>query len=145
MLSLTRRSGENAMPISDLPLLSMLRTRMHWHQARQQVLSENVANSDTPGYRPVDLVAPDFASKVATASPVSLSRTDPAHLAGVGLDDGPQFGKDRRGGYEIRPAGNAVNLEDEMIKVAGNQMDYQAATTLYTHSLSLIKTALGKS
>ena len=47
----------------------------------------------------------------------------------------------RLGGYEVRPTGNAVNLEDEMIKVAANQMDYQAATTLYTRSLGLIKTA----
>ena len=44
----------------------------------------------------------------------------------------------------MRPAGNAVNLEDEMIKVAANQMDYQAATSLYTRSLGLFKTALGK-
>ena len=32
----------------------------------------------------------------------------------------------------MRAAGGAVNLEDEMIKVAANQMDYQTATTLYT-------------
>ena len=44
----------------------------------------------------------------------------------------------------VRPTGNAVSLEDEMMKVAGNQMDYQVATALYTRSLSLIKTALGK-
>ena len=44
----------------------------------------------------------------------------------------------------MRAAGSAVNLEDEMIKVAANQMDYQAATTLYTRSLGLIKTAIGK-
>ena len=55
-----------------------------------------------------------------------------------------QFEIDRRGGYQIRPGGNAVNLEDEMLKVATNQMDYQAATALYTRSLGLIKTALGK-
>ncbi len=45
----------------------------------------------------------------------------------------------------MRPTGNAVNLEEEMMKVAANQMDYQAVTALYTRSLSLIKTALGKS
>jgi flagellar basal body rod protein FlgB len=39
---------------------------------------------------------------------------------------------------------NAVNLEDEMLKVAANQMDFQAATTLYTRSLGLLKTAIGK-
>ncbi len=44
----------------------------------------------------------------------------------------------------MRPRGNAVSLEDEMLKVAANQMDYQAVTSLYTRSLALIKTALGK-
>jgi len=42
------------------------------------------------------------------------------------------------------PRGNAVSHEDEMLKLAGNQMDYDAATSLYTHSLALIKTAIGK-
>ncbi len=49
-----------------------------------------------------------------------------------------------KGDYEVRPTGNAVNLEDEMMKVAANNMDYQAATAVYTRSLKLIKTALGK-
>jgi len=38
-----------------------------------------------------------------------------------------------------------VSREDEMLKLAGNQMDYDAVTSLYTHSLALIKTAIGKS
>ena len=54
------------------------------------------------------------------------------------------LGQDKPGGYESRPTGNAVSLEDEMLKVASNQMDYQAATALYTRGLALIKTALGK-
>jgi flagellar basal-body rod protein FlgB len=44
----------------------------------------------------------------------------------------------------VRPSGNAVDLTDEMMKLAANQMDYQAATTLYSKSLNLLKTALGK-
>ena len=43
------------MPISDLPILSMLRTKMQWHQERQRLLAENVANADTPSFRPRDL------------------------------------------------------------------------------------------
>ena len=54
------------------------------------------------------------------------------------------FRKQKAPVYEVRPAGNAVNLEEEMMKVAANQMDFQAATALYTRSLNLIKTALGK-
>jgi flagellar basal-body rod protein FlgB len=132
------------MPISDIPMLSMLRTKMHWHQERQQLLAQNVANSDTPSYRPVDLAPMDTSQNHPQLPPLVLQQTNPAHVGGA-LGGAPTFGVDPHGGYEIRPAGNAVNLEDEMMKVAANQMDYETATTLYTHSLNLIKTALGKS
>ena len=45
---------------------------------------------------------------------------------------------------QIRPRGNSVTHEDEMMKVASNQMDYEAVTSLYTRSLALIKIAIGK-
>ena len=128
------------MAISDIPIFSMLRTRMQWHQQRQQVLAENVANADTPNYRPKDLVAPNFGMTPPGLPPLQLARTDAGHIAGFGGD--PTF-RGNPNQYQVRPAGNAVNLEDEMIKVASNQMDYQAATQLYTRSLGLIKTAIG--
>ena len=56
----------------------------------------------------------------------------------------PLPARSRNGGFEARPSGNAVSLEDEMLKVADNQMDYQAATSLYTRGLGLLKTALGR-
>jgi flagellar basal-body rod protein FlgB len=63
-----------------------------------------------------------------------------------GLDQGDSsYESVKATGYEVRPTGNAVNLEEEMMKVAANQMDYQTASALYTRSLSLLKTALGKS
>jgi flagellar basal-body rod protein FlgB len=37
-----------------------------------------------------------------------------------------------------------VTHEDEMMKVAANQMDYEAVTSLYMHSLSMIKLAIGR-
>jgi flagellar basal-body rod protein FlgB len=133
--------------ISDLPILTMLRTRMDWSQSRQKLLAENVANADTPGFRPRDLVAPKFDEPTRLRPPnvsdVSLSRTEPLHLAGF-PGTGDRFRSTSQGHFDIRPTGNAVNLEDEMMKVAANQMDYQVATTLYSRSLGLIKTALGK-
>lgn len=133
--------------ISDLPILSMLRTRMEWSQARQKLLAENVANADTPGFQPRDLVQPKFDEPVHLARPdvsdVSLARTTPLHLAGF-PGAGADFRSTSNGSFDVRPTGNAVNLEDQMMKVAGNQMDYQVATALYTRSLGLIKNALGK-
>ncbi len=62
----------------------------------------------------------------------------------TGAAGGNRFQLDRNGGFEARPSGNAVSLEDEMMKVANNQMDYQAATSLYSRSLGLLKTAIGR-
>jgi flagellar basal-body rod protein FlgB len=128
------------MPIMDIPILSMLRTRMEWHQERQQVLAENVANADTPGYRPLDLAPPNFQQELASS--VALDRTNPEHIAGVG--ESP-FAENHEPHYEVRPGGNAVNHEDEMMKVASNQMDFDAVADLYSRSLALIKLAVGSS
>ena len=46
--------------------------------------------------------------------------------------------------FETTPNGNAVNLEDEMMKVAQNQSDYQLAASLYSKGLGLMKIAIGK-
>jgi flagellar basal-body rod protein FlgB len=129
------------MAISDIPILSMLRTRMQWHQQRQQVLAQNVSNADTPNYRPMDLAEPKFNLSPPGLAPLQLAQTDPGHIAGFGDTSGFRGDPNQ---YQVRPAGNAVNLEDEMLKVASNQMDYQAATQLYTRSLGMLKTAIGK-
>ena len=133
------------MPITDLPVLSMLRTRMQWHGERQQVLAENVANADTPGFRPRDLANPSPATLRGGGGGrgVALATTTAMHIGASG-GSGSRFEAERGGKYETRPAGNAVNLEDEMLKVAANQMDHQTAALVYSRSLGLLKTALGR-
>ncbi len=130
------------MPITDIPLFSMLRTKLHWNQERQRLLAENVANSDTPRFRPSDLVAPKFDAPVPGVAPLTLLRTNPAHL--VSAESTAAFDLQRGGEFEVVPTGNAVSLEDEMLKVAANQMDFQAASAVYGRGLGLIKTAIGK-
>ena len=130
------------MPITDIPILAMLRERMEWHQERQRVLAENVANADTPNYHAKDLTPPDFSHEIQVAS-LGLDRTNPLHI-NAQASGGSAFATDNSGRYEIRPRGNSVTHEDEMMKAASNQMDYDAVTSLYTRSLALIKIAIGK-
>jgi flagellar basal-body rod protein FlgB len=130
--------------ISDIPIFSMLRTKMHWHQERQRFLAENVANANTPKFRPRDLVPPDFAHRGPQTGAVTLTRTAAGHIAGDSAADTMQFQRARGGNYQVRPTGNAVDLEDQMLKVAANQMDFQTVASLYSRSLGLLKTALGK-
>jgi flagellar basal-body rod protein FlgB len=134
------------MAINDLPTLSVLRSKMQWHQERQRVLAENISNSDTPNFKPRDLVEPKFDGKgsgpVGTVGSLAMMRTSGSHIVPPG--GGPSFVKNGNGGFETRPAGNSVNLEDQMQKVAGNQMDYAAVTSLYSKSLHMLKVAIGK-
>ncbi len=130
------------MTISNIPLFSMLRTRMQWHQERQRLLAENVSNADTPRFQPRDLAPPKFDQLRPGNTNIGLARTSAAHLASAGGNG--QFQPERRGGFDARPSGNAVSLEDEMLKVASNQMDYQAVTSLYSRGLGMLKTALGR-
>src|ERR1700742_4859059 len=101
------------MPISDIPILSMLRERMEWHQERQRVLAENVANADTSNYQAKDLAPLDFEGQLSAAS-VSLATTEPGHISGGG-SSGSQFDTDSGGRYQVRPRGNTVTHEDEMM------------------------------
>jgi flagellar basal-body rod protein FlgB len=136
------------MAILDLPLMSMLKTRMHWHQTRQKLLAENVANADTPGFRPHDLREPLKSVTAAAGGTaggfggVMLAATQAGHVGAQSTTNVGGVRDARR--FEATPSGNAVVLEDEMMKVAQNQSDYQMAATLYGKSLQLLRTAIGR-
>jgi flagellar basal-body rod protein FlgB len=139
-----QRSG--AVSISDLSILSALRTKMQWHQARQSVLSENVSNANTPNFKPRDLVEPKFSpagTQTGAMGSLAMMRTSASHITPSG-GASRSFDINGRTGFQTKPAGNAVSLEEEMMKVSANQMDYAAVTSLYSKSLHLLKTAIGK-
>lgn len=133
------------MSISDLPLFQALKSKMQWHQSRQGVLAENVANSDTPGFRGKDLEEFSF-DKALAARTVGLAtaRTSSAHIVGSMMRETGGVERDAASGFEITPDGNTVVLEEQMMKVTANQMDYQTVASLYQKGLGLIRTALSR-
>jgi flagellar basal-body rod protein FlgB len=128
------------MSMTSLPIVSLLRDRMQWHQSRQKLLAENVANANTPGFKPKDLV-PMAPAQASAAAAVPLTQTSALHLAASGGTD-PASTRSPKG-FETTPTGNAVSLEDEMMKVAENQSEYQLAASLYQKSLAMLRTAAG--
>jgi flagellar basal-body rod protein FlgB len=129
--------------VSDLPLIAMLKTRMHWHQTRQKVLAENVSNADTPGFAPRDLAEPRFPARgLASGGGLPVARTSAAHLSGESVRPGE--GEIPAGRFETRPSGNAVSLEEEMLKGSQNQADFQLASSLYQKSLQMLRIAAGR-
>lgn len=135
------------MSMTQLPIFSALAEKMRWHQTRQSLLAENVANAETPGFRGRDLKAFDNSDQMRNLSmaPVAGLQSGPGHIAISSLMPGDGFISRSLNNFEITPEGNGITLEDEMMKVTANQMDYQAVTSLYTRSMKIIKVALGRS
>ena len=122
--------------MSGLWLIDGLKARMQWLQARQTLVSANVANANTVGFQPLDLTPFRF-----DPSGGDLATTDAAHQTSS-VGDTPSDPK-RGPQFETKPSGNAVVLEDEMAKLADIQLDYQMVTSLYSKSLGLLRMAVG--
>ena len=133
------------MNIADIPLLGMLRERMSWLNARQQTLSQNVANADSPGYLARDLKPlnfEDMMKRMGADQSSGLTTTNPMHIAISKKQPGAYAGEDSPD-TEASISGNTVSLEAEMMKVSDTQAQFQAATNLYSKALSMMRTAIG--
>jgi flagellar basal-body rod protein FlgB len=132
------------MDLPDVPLMAMLRERMTWLHQRQDVLSENVANADTPNYVARDLKPLDFEQALSsTTSGPSLVTTNERHISLTPTHMG-KFEDDETPDQESSPNGNSVALEAEMVKVSDTQAQFQAAANIYAKAMSLMKTAIGQ-
>jgi flagellar basal-body rod protein FlgB len=131
------------MNLPDVPLFSMLRERMTWLHQRQDVLSQNVANADTPGYVARDLKPLNFEDALdVTKHGAAMITTNIRHIALTPSRSG-QYEDHETPDQEADPNGNAVSLEMEMIKVSETQAQFQAAANLYAKAMTLMKTAIG--
>jgi flagellar basal-body rod protein FlgB len=126
-----------------LALFDLIDRKLDFTDARHRVIARNIANADTPGYIPTDVVEPDFRRLVAGASgePVRLARTDPGHVGGVAAAPRPHT---ETTPAELKPSGNAVSLEIEAGKLRSNSGEHKRATLLYGKYLGMIRSALGK-
>ena len=129
------------MDLTNLKLFQMATKRMDWLSKRQQVLSQNIANSDTPGYRPKDLKFREMLRPQLKRS--TLEKTSSMHIEATRKNSGyrSDSGKET---YETAPAGNAVILEEQLTKVSETQANHRLASNIYTKQLSMIKLALGR-
>lgn len=128
-----------------LDIFGALARRMTWLAQRQQVLAHNIANSDTPDFVPLDLKEGPFATVLARRlNPVQMAAVRPGHIAMPAAAAEAAFPtEEQRDTYEVTPSGNAVVLEEQLVKVQQTQMDYQTMTSLYRKHMNMIRTALG--
>lgn len=132
------------MNITKLPLFTMMGRRMDWLMQREAVLAQNIANADSPQFQPRDLTQQTFRQMLGGGpTPVRLASTSDAHLAPTRT--APPFRNEKaREVYETALDGNAVNLEEQMMKVSETQGAYRLATNLFQKHVSMLKAAIGR-
>lgn len=113
---------------------------MAQHAGRSQALvSQNVANADTPGYVPMRL--PDFKTTYATDAASLQKATRQAHLHGA-FDTAhvrPEQAHDNPS-----PNGNAVSVEGEMLASVDAVRQHSRALQIYKSALTVLHTTLGR-
>ncbi len=132
------------MDLNQFPVFRMMAGKMNWLAERQTVLTQNVANADTPNYRPKDLKEFSFKDAGAARSfKVALAQTHEAHVAGA--PDSMTVKSERQSDtYETNPNGNGVVLEEQLIKVGQTRHDYTLMTRLYSKHKQMFSMALGR-
>jgi len=127
---------------SKIQIMQMMKHKMAYHSERQDVLSQNIANADTPGYRPRDIPEPDFTEELKKRTRLQMRKTSPMHSEGTFFKV-PEFRAEQDDYFEIKPVKNAVNVEEQMAKVSHNAFEFQTTTSLYRKTAGLFKTAIG--
>jgi flagellar basal-body rod protein FlgB len=123
---------------TQIGIFDLAARRLTWADKRQELLAQNIANANTPGFQARDLQP--FAVSLTQASGAGLVRTQPNHLSGVGGDATHEI--------TVRPParaldGNAVSLDEQLVKVADTETTQSLVTTIYKKYLSLFSMALG--
>jgi len=133
------------MDLSKIALFDAMKKRLAWLTQRQEILAQNIANADTPGYTPQDIEPfkfKDLVTRQATA--LNMTVTEPSHLGGERRQVSEFGEKKTRRPYETSPSGNAVVIEEQMMKVGETAMKHRLTTELYRKHLGMIRIALGK-
>ncbi|MDX2102057.1 MAG: flagellar basal body rod protein FlgB [Alphaproteobacteria bacterium] len=130
------------MDLARQPLFRMMQDRMGYLTERQKVLAQNIANADTPNYRPSDLKPVNFAEVYRMEQQrVRPAMTQAGHLPPASPQPRFVVDKDRRP-FETAPDGNGVVLEDQMLKLAETQGEFGTTSALYRKYLDMMRMAV---
>ncbi len=133
------------MDLNSNPLFAGLARRLDWLGQRTNLLAQNVANANTPGYRAKDLVQPSFRELLrGTSSGLAMARTNEGHIGSGGSRGMTARLVTPKEPYATTPTGNSVVLEEQMVKLAETQIDHRLTLNLYRKNLALLKMALGR-
>lgn len=105
---------------------------------RQELIGNNVANIDTPGYKAQEVeFETALQQAIGSSKRLQMKATSGSHLAS--RSRGVHFRVNPRAGVSSRADGNTVNIDSELSQMAETGIRYQALTRLVNRKLDLLK------
>ncbi len=105
---------------------------------KTELISSNIANIDTPGYKAKDLKFDHYLQE--SMDDLNLKTTNPKHIRDESsVVEGNLIVENSKPG---RADGNNVNVEEEMLKLVKNNIDYNITVQLLSKSIARIKNAI---
>lgn len=115
-------------------------TAMAQHAGKQQALvARNIANADTPGYT-ASYLRP-FSETMSRTGPGALRASRASHLGGGGEGIGRTA---QPTNSEPSPSGNAVSLEEEVLRSVETTRQHNRALSIYRHAMQVVRTSIGR-
>lgn len=124
----------------NLAILKVAQSMASHAALRQNAISQNIANADTPGYTARDVVP--FAETYEAGAGGTMRASRPEHLQGSGTLRAEITSRSQIS--TMSPNGNSVSLEDEMVKAVEVKRQHDLALTIYKTSLGVLRTSLGR-
>ena len=119
---------------------------------RQELLTADIANASTPGFKAVDLdfkaaLAATLSQSPAAAPANMLLVSDERHFGGAAASERGSSSAMKRAvkyqtGMPVTLDGNSVDLNQEKMIAAENALDYEAAVTFTTQTINMMMTAI---
>lgn len=123
--------------------ISLLENTLDLRAQRQKLISSNIANQETPGYKAVDI---NFEQELrkrtgGSANGSSLLRTSPMHMPVIREGEGPPAVVERATEVESYDK-NSVGIEGEMVKLSENAINYNMAIKMLRSKFSGLMNAI---
>jgi flagellar basal-body rod protein FlgB len=123
--------------MDDLAILRLADAVARHSATRHRIISDNIANADTPGYKAKDIEP--FQAAYERAEPMRATRE--GHLGG---SDKRRFSARPDSAIgAVSPNGNDVALGDQMVRATKAMGTHDRATTVYKKTMDILRTALG--
>jgi flagellar basal-body rod protein FlgB len=131
------------MDLSKLDLFRAIGRKMNWLTQRENVIAQNIANSDTPGFRALEIAPLSFKDQLGAK--LQPTQTSSLHMAAAssGRPGDAKVAPEKKP-WEVTPSQNGVVVEEQMMKSAQTSSDYQLMLNLYRKNLTMLRTALGR-